>query len=124
MSTKLTTAIETKTELKLAPTIRRRLLTELAVYARLDEQLKALELAKSKQKGKIDTLREEVGVDSLTIDGYKVTVVAPTRSKLEPKKLIALGVSQAMIEEATVVVPGKAYLKISLPGERDGSNAE
>ncbi len=110
---------EATQQVTLTPQLRRKLLTELHVYARLDDQVKVLEAAKAKKKDEIDKLRDQAGTDSLAVDGYKVTLVAPMRSTLDKKKLVSLGVSIETIENATVATPGRPYTRISRPGEKE-----
>lgn len=111
------TATTTQT-IKLKPTVRKKLLASLKIYSELRTQIKALEHALDKHKDIVSQLREETGEQSLSLEGYTVTLVAPLRSKLEPAKLIALGVSMETIQAATTVKPTKAYVKISVPGEQ------
>lgn len=116
-----TTATATTThELRLAPQVKRRLLTSLRVYGELNQQLKAIKLAMSKAKGNVKTALVDSGESSISLDGYKATYVSPTRSHLDKQKLIAQGVTIAMLEMATVTKPGKSYVKISTPsGDED-----
>ena len=63
----------TREEVKLRPAVRLKLLKRLKVYAELKQQLKAIEVAMDKEKAEIGKVREEVGVTSLSLDGYKIT---------------------------------------------------
>ena len=117
-----TVTATTTTEVKLRPALRRKLLTELRAYATIDEQMKVLQHAKDKRKDTIGKIREEVGEQSISLEGFKVTLVAPVRSTLNKLKLIAQGVTVAMIEAATDIVPGKAYERITLPNEKEGKD--
>lgn len=120
-----TTVVATsKTELKLKPAVKTKLLKELKAYEVLADQRKAIELAIKKHKGNIEEIQEETGETSLAIDGFKVTLVAPIRHVLDKKKLIALGVSADIIEEATVEVSGKPYIKVTVPGAKDEGDDE
>ena len=119
MALAATVTTVTKEELKLKPLLRVKLMKRLKVYNELKGQIAALELAKDKEKAAIELMREEVGVTSFSLEGYKVTQVTNLRSTLDKKKLVELGVTTAQIEEATVTKPGKPYLKITVPGERE-----
>ncbi len=79
----------------------------------------ALKSAMDKRKANIGVIREEVGVDTLALEGFRVTKVQGTTSSIDKKKLVELGCAMAWIEEATVIKPKRAYEKISLPGEKD-----
>lgn len=115
----VTTVTTTITEeVKLRPSLKAKLLRELRTYAELRAQVKALELAMDKHKATIGGLREEAGVNSLALEGFHVTLVSPMRSTLDKMKLIAMGVTTEMLEEATTVKPGRPYEKISIPGEK------
>jgi hypothetical protein len=114
--------VRTEQEVKLAPGVRRKLLTELKAYAGLKTELKALEAKVDARKAIIASIREDIGEQSIGIEGFQVTLVAGVRSKLMPEKLIALGVTTAQIEMATVTKPNKPYVKISVPGEKDRSD--
>jgi hypothetical protein len=114
-----TMALATQHEVTLTPAVKKKLLTKLRVYQELATQVKTLQAAMAKGRDEIDVLREETGEKSLSLDGFKATLVEPVRSKLIPKKLLAQGVTWAMIEAATEIKPGKAYCKISCPGDSD-----
>lgn len=70
------------------------------------------------QKGEIGLLREEAGVNTLELEGFKVTQICGTRKTLNHQKLIAMGVSTEMLEDATEVKPNKPYEKVTCPGEK------
>lgn len=106
------------TEIKLRSALKAKLMRSLRVYAQLRTEVKALEAAMDKCKVGIGAMREEAGVNSLSIEGFHVTVVNPMRSTLDKQKLIAMGVTTEMLEEATVVKPGRPYERISCPGDK------
>lgn len=118
----LRTTVEATTthEIKLAPAIKRKLLTELKAYEALKLQIKALEHAADKRKATIGKLRDETGEQSLSIDGFTTTLVSGVRESLDKQKLIAQGVTTAQIEAATVLKPIECYEKITLPGAKRG----
>ena len=113
----LTATTTTTQEIKLRPSLRAKLLKELRTYAELKAQAKALELAMDKHKGTIRDLREEAGVETLRLEGFTTTNVTNIRSSLDKMKLLEMGVTTEMLEEATVRKPGRPYEKISLPNE-------
>lgn len=116
VSTAVTTT--TKEEVTIKPALKTKLLKKLKVYAELRQQLKAIEAAMDKEKAEIGKVREEIGVTSLALDGFKVTQVTNLRSTLDKKKLIEMGVTTDMLEEATVTTPGRPYEKITCPGDK------
>jgi DUF4097 and DUF4098 domain-containing protein YvlB len=71
-----------------------------------------------KEKALIGELRDEAEVLSLDFEGFKVTYVQGTSSKLDKKKFVALGGSLKMLENATVTTPKKAYELVTVPGEK------
>ncbi len=111
--------VSTKKEIRLEASVRRKLLTELKTYQNLHAQKKALELAMDKIKSKVAAIRNETGEQSLELEGFKVTLVAPTRKKFNPKTFVKLGGDIDIYNQAneeTLVTP---YEKISLPGADD-----
>jgi hypothetical protein len=109
----------TTTEITLAPAIRRKLLTELRTYAQLHEQKKALELAMDKIKGKVAAIRDETGEQSLKLEGFTTTLVAPIRKKFNEKKFVRLGGDLELYNQAVEETLTKPYEKITCPGSKD-----
>lgn len=108
----------------LAPKVQTTLRQRLLEYQRNAAQIKALEAAQETLKAEIGAIQEEVGETSMTIDGFTVTLVAPTRSTLNKKRLIALGCSPAWLIEATDITPTASYYKITQPGEKSHKKDE
>lgn len=109
----------TTEEIKLEPSVRRKLLIELRTYESLHTQKKALELAMDKIKSKVSAIRNETGAQSLELEGFRVTLVAPTRKKFNAKAFVKLGGDIDIYNQAneeTLVTP---YEKISLPGTKE-----
>jgi hypothetical protein len=117
-TTTLSATTTQTTEVKLKPVLKAKLLKRLRVYGELRQQVKALEAALDKEKGEIGKLREEAGVQSLSIDGYKVTEVTSVRTSLDKMKLLEMGVTTEMLQEATVSKPGKPYTKVTCPDDK------
>jgi len=107
-------------QVKLSPALRRKLLTELRTYAELKSQADVIALAIKKGKDKVESVLGEIGESNLSVEGFKTTLVcAKGSSKLDPMKLVALGVSTDLIKKATVEGAPKApYIKITVPGEK------
>lgn len=121
MSTKqvATVTVSTTEEVRLEPTVRRKLLTELRTYANLRDQVNVLEAAMDKIKDKVGAIRDEAGAQSLELEGFTVTLVAPTRKKFNPKTFVKLGGDIDIYNQAneeTLVAP---YNKITVPGNKD-----
>jgi hypothetical protein len=117
---KLSTAITTTTteEVKLAPALKVKLRKRLQTYAALHAEKKAIIEKMDKEKALIGELRDEAEVLSLDFEGFKVTYVQGTSSKLDKKKFVALGGPLKMLENATVTTPKKAYELVTVPGEK------
>ena len=111
-----TIVASTSHEIKLKPSVRQKLLNKLQAYARLHVQKKAIEAALEAQKAEIGKLRDETGEQSLSIAGFKVTLVAPIRHVFDAKKFVSLGGDLALYNNAHVDKPGRGYEKITLPG--------
>ena len=86
-----TITASTTHEIVLAPALRRKLLVKLKTYQELRGQLKVIEAAMDKQKAEIGAIRDETGEQSIELEGFKVTLVAPTRKVFNPKRFIAEG---------------------------------
>ena len=117
--TKATVTATTTTEIKLKPQVRRKLLTALKTYAQLHAQIKALETAADKSKDTVQDLLIETGEQSLSLEGFKTTLVSPIKRTLSKEKLVQQGVTMAQIEAATVTTSTKPYVKITAPGEKE-----
>lgn len=116
-----TATVTTTKEIKLAAGIRRKMLTELKAYAEIKEQIKALEHAAKRHKAALDEMREKTGEKSIALEGFKITLVEPVRTYLDKEALITAGVTIAQIEEATITRPGRAYTKVTVPGDSEDS---
>jgi hypothetical protein len=101
---------------KLTTTLKARYLTTLRAYAELKAQKDAIDAALKTTRTHVEEILTESGEESLAIDGYKTTLVAPVRSTLDPQRLIMLGVSPDIIKQATVETAGTPYLRITVPG--------
>jgi len=112
-------------QVKLTPALRRKLLSELRLYAELKLQMDVLKHGMEKAKAKVEGVLGEAGESNLAIEGFKTALIcAKGSSKLDPQKLIALGVTTAQIEQATVVgLPKAPYIRIFVPGEREHGDA-
>ena len=122
MSPKATT-IQT-TEVKLTPTLKRKVLTELRTFAALHEQIRTLKAAMQERKDKVQKFFEDAGefnalTQGVSLDGFKAKYVSGVRSILDKKILIGLGVTDEMLAEATRSVPIKPYLKLTAPGDHE-----
>ena len=126
MATALKTMATVKTtkEVKLQPRVSAKLRLKLSSYQTLAEQIKALKLQKKNLTADIGKLRAETGEQSLSIDGFTITEVRGTTSKIDQKKLIELGCAAAWIEEATTRKPKRPYEKITCPGDEEDGDDE
>lgn len=118
---KQSTVVEATTthEITLKPTTKRRLLQNLKAYQELKNQREVIEAAIKKHKALVEEDLLETGEQKLDIEGFKVALVSPVTSKLDKKKLLEAGVTMAQLEEGTVITPGRSYVKVTVPGEKD-----
>lgn len=117
LAAKSTPTVTTTKQVKLAPQLKKKLLVAMKEHAAIAAQIKVLEFAKKGKRDKVeDILVNEIGEESLSIDGYKATFISPIKTRLDKAKLIAQGVTMAQIEMATITTPGKSYTKITAPG--------
>lgn len=119
MGLSATVTTTTTTEVKLKPVLKTKLLKRLKLYAELRGQLQTIEAAMDKEKAEIRKLREEAGVETLKLDGFTCTNVPNLRTSLSKEKLIEMGVTTDMLEEATIQKPGRPYEKITCPGGKE-----
>lgn len=117
LSPKATTS--TVQEVKLVPSVRKKLLMTLRAYDEVKQKIRALEFAADIHKAVIASIREETGEITLSLDGYTTTLVAPTRRKFNPKKFVALGGILEVYNEANETVPSKSYEKVTCPGAQE-----
>ncbi len=71
----LTMTTTTTQELVLKPQLKTKLLRKLKAYAELRLQIKALEETLDGYKADIGTMREEAGVQTLSLEGFNRAVV-------------------------------------------------
>ena len=124
MSPRATITVTTVQEVKLATTVRRKVLTELRTYAELATQAAVLKQAMEKAKNTAHTLLKDAGHEKaleagMEIDGFKAKLVKGSRKKLDKGILIQLGVTEEMLEEASPEVPTKPYVLITPPGTKE-----
>lgn len=120
LSTQATTTVVKSVQIK--PALKRRMRTELKALATVKEQIAALESRLATHRESIEECLIETGEQSLSLDGYKVTLVQPITSRLDKQKLVTLGVTTAQIEMATIVSPGTPYIKVTLPKQNGRSD--
>lgn len=95
---------------------------KLREYQQLADVVKASTHAQAKLKTEIEKMLIEGGegaalVDGVKIEGFSVRMVSPMRPKFDKKKFVELGGDLNIMEQATEIVPSKAYIKITAPGE-------
>ncbi len=106
-------------EIKLKPSLKRKLLNELQAYAALHAQLKAIEAQMAAHKATLEECVIESGEQSIELEGFKTTLVFPVRSKLDKKLFVQQGGTLAQLENATVSTPSKHYLLVTVPGQKE-----
>ncbi len=110
-------AVVTTHEIKLDNKVKRQLLTRLHLYEELRQQKKAIELAMDKCKGEVEDLRDQTGEQTLMVEGFTVTLVAPIRKKFDPQLFVQNGGSIELYNQSHIEVTSRAYTKITVPGE-------
>lgn len=115
---RLATVQATDVQLEIAPNIKRKVQLHLKQYEAITEQMRVLKAAQTKELNEVEKLREVIGAKSFDLSGFKVTRVTGDSSRLDQKKMIADGVTPAMIEEWTTTKPKKAFTKITCPGAK------
>ena len=114
-----TVTTTTTQEVKPSLSVRKKLLTAFKVYAELAQQKKAIKLAMEKQTRILAEVREDLGEESISIDGNTTTLVAGLYKKFNPKKFVSLGGELALYEQAVEEKPKKAYEKVTVAGVKN-----
>lgn len=109
--------VSTTRDIVLSPELRRALLVEFRAYQKLQKQRKDIEAKMDAVKAKVSALRDSTGEQSLELDGFKTTLVAPTRRKFNPKTFVKLGGDIDIYNQANEETLAKPYELISVPGE-------
>jgi hypothetical protein len=122
MTPTVTATVTEKRTVTIRPTLRRKLLSELKTYAELHAQKAAIEQAMEKHKAAVETFRAETGEANLEVDGFKIAYVEGKRTTLSKERLLLLGVSMDVLEEATVTTVNKPYTRISCPGSKSNGD--
>lgn len=109
-------AVETEPDIR--PEVRLALTTALHDWAEIKAARDHADAQLAASKGRIDDLMAGIPDGSVSIAGFKVTLVTPTVATLDKERLLVEGVTLAQIERATIVRPGRPYHKITVPGRR------
>ena len=120
LSTAATVTTTTTEQIKLTPKQKVRLRRALQTYAELHMQEKVAKLAKAKQVAEVRAVREEIGVEGLEFEGFKTTNVPNLRDFFDKQRFVELGGSLETYNNAVVKKPGKAYEKVTCPGDKNG----
>lgn len=104
--------------LELSPELQQRLHSAITQYVGLTEQIDLLEELADAEKATVMALLEKAGTDKLQHSGAFLNVIRGTDSRLNKKKLIALGVTEAQIAMATTTKPKRAYVTIETEAQR------
>lgn len=115
LSLQTNAVVSTTKEVRLAPTLRTKLLTRFHEYARLKAEADLLESKLDAKKAEIASLREDTGEASVQLEGFTSTLVAPERNVFDPKVFVKLGGDLDIYNQAVKKVPSKSYEKITTP---------
>lgn len=100
------------TEVELNTAIKEHLIGTLDTIKELVFQVEAINHQIDIEYLTVQSILEDAGVKKLNVNGTPISIVEGTTSRLDKKKLIAQGITQAMIEAATTTKPKKPYLLI------------
>jgi hypothetical protein len=118
---KLAATTSLQTEVKLSPRVKAQIRVQLYEYAELQRAKKEIEAKQAAIKEVVEIKFADADeIDALMngteIDGFRIKMVVGSTSRIDKKKLVALGVD---LEEVTTTTDNKPYLKISAPGEKE-----
>lgn len=112
-----TVTVSTTQEITIKPSLRTKLLKELRQYAALKATLDETQGKMDAIKAKVGDLRDDTGEQSVSLEGFTVTLVAPTRKKFNPKLFVSNGGDLAIYNQSVEEKPTKSYEKITCPGD-------
>jgi hypothetical protein len=104
-----------RTEASLTDMQRLQVMVTAAAYLRLQQEIKRLERQAETKLAELEALRDATGQSTVDVDGYRLTRIHGTRSVLSEEKLIAQGVTTAMLQNATETKPNRPYTKVTGP---------
>lgn len=122
MGAKVTTT--QTTEVKLTPALKTKLKAKLKIFTANKAQIQAYEHANRKIREEVEKLFVDAGEfgalqEGVKIDDCSLKHISPIKTRLDPKKLVAQGVTTAQIEAATTTTPGTSYMRITVPGDKE-----
>ena len=121
---KLEAMTTTTEDVRLDTRVAKALKQKLLAYQVLKDEIKAKEEAAKKLAGEIDTIRDDVGVVTLSFLGFKITMIAGTYRRFNMKRYVALGGDPEIYRQANEEKPRRSYTRISLPGESNEDTEE
>ena len=118
---RLATAIETTTkqEVTITAVQKLKLRKELKAWQALQDQRKVIEAAVKKHAANIGTLRETIGVDSLSFEGFKVTKVQGLSTYFDKDEFTLRGGDLELYNDCQKKKPKKPYEKVTCPGDHE-----
>lgn len=124
---KVTTETTTKTELKVKPSVLRKLMNELKGYANVHAEAVALKRVGDEHRNTILEMEEELGEKKFKVQGFSVALVTDAEDvRLDKEKLIKRLVNDghysakaaiAMLADCTTRKPKKPFATIRVPGD-------
>lgn len=118
---RLAVTTEVRTEVKLAPALKTKLMKRLKRYAELSELIKAAQLEQETIKDDVDRDFTDAGegnalFNGCAVDSFRVKMVCGTTSKLDEDALMKdHGLTRADLDACTDTKPSKPYVKITPP---------
>ncbi len=106
------------TEVELTVKQRQELLSQFRQYQHLKQRADAIKVQMEQVKGKIAGIRDDLGVPSVGLEGFKTTLVAGTREAFDKEKFIDLGGDLSIYNRSMVTRPTKAYELVTVPDEK------
>jgi hypothetical protein len=109
----------------LTPALKVKLRRELRLYLELKKLVEETQEEMNTLKAEVDAVRREAGLEVLNFEGFvQYATTGGTSKRLDRKKLIAQGVTPAMLEMATTEKPKKDSVTLRCPGEKSHESEE
>jgi hypothetical protein len=107
-----------KTTVDIEPALKKTLIAKLARLKTLQDAADAAQATADKAKKVVDGYFEQVGANSINIDGHAtITEVRGTSSKLDKVLFVKNGGSLQVLEDSTVTTPKKPYVLVTFAKE-------
>lgn len=109
-----TQTVTVEQELTIKPKMRQELRTQLTAWQELKNELDRIKEALAERTNEITAIREDLGVNSLEFECYKITYVTGTTSTFDKQEFVRRGGDLALYNACHHSRPKKPYTLITV----------